>query len=174
MEHNIEADFPDPVNTVINSGLRAAIRAMLYSENKRNLDGFLRVFLQSDLIVLTLNAPEPPESDILQLDEEGFGYYQPGTNIPLLQLNTDEGRMILPVFTESCLVHCIAGLEDYHGLLLSVPLILEMAVEAGTDSFCINPGSEEEFSIERVSIIELVSQLKENGILAQDPSVAKR
>ncbi len=168
-----EVELPDPVNSIINSQLRSAIRAMLYSENKRNLDGFLRIFLQSDLIVLTLEAPELPESETLKIDEEGFGYYQPGTNIPLVQLTTEEGKMILPVFTESCLVHCISGLEDFHGLLLSAPLILEMAVQAGTDTFCINPGTEEEFKIERVSIIELVTQLKLHGILPKEASTVK-
>jgi hypothetical protein len=174
MDQSTQADFPDPVNTVINSQLRAAIRAMLYSENKRNLDGFLRVFLQSHLIVLTLHAPETPENEILKLDDEGFGYYQPGTNIPLVQLTDEHGTMILPVFTESCLVHCIEGLEKFHGLLLSAPLALEMAVEAGTDMFCINPGSEEEFKIERVSIVELVEQLRINGILSSHPSTKKQ
>lgn len=169
--HHEEIDIPDPVNTTVNPQLRAAIRAMLYSENKRNLDGFLRVFLESNLIVLTLEPLESTDGTSLsRKDEEGFGYYKEGTNIPLVQLTSETGRMVLPVFTESCLVQCVPGLEDFNGLLLSAPLILEMAYETGSNTFCINPGSKEEFKIERESIIELVHQLREHGILSKEPS----
>lgn len=168
---NNEIFAPDPVNTIVNQELRAAIRAMLYSENKRNLDGFLRVFLESDLIVLTQEPPKQKNNNILHLDEEGFGYYGIGTRIPLVQLQHDSGKMILPVFTESLQVHTIEGLNDFHGLAVSAPLLLEMCVMAGSDYFCINPGSEEEFTIERISIIEIVTQLKVNGLLPKETSI---
>jgi hypothetical protein len=171
---NNEPFAPDPVNAIVNQELRAAIRAMLYSENKRNLDGFLRVFLESDLIVLTLEAPISQNNDILHMDEEGFGYYGKGTQIPLVQLQDDSGKMILPVFTESLQVHTIEGLNEFHGLAVSAPLLLEMCVMAGSDFFCINPGSKEEFTIERISVIEIVTQLRINKILPETPSTEKR
>jgi hypothetical protein len=170
---NNETFAPDPVNTIVNQELRSAIRAMLYSENKRNLDGFLRVFLKSDLIVLTQKATKRHNDNILHLDEEGFAYYAIGTQIPLVQLQNESGKMILPVFTESLQVHTIEGLNEFHGLAVSAPLLLEMSVMAGSDFFCINPGSEEEFTIERVSVIEIVSQLKINGFLSNEASIKK-
>lgn len=167
----IDNSAPDPLNTIVNSRLRSAIRAMLYSENKRNLDGFLRVFLESDLIVLTLSPPISEKTNAFLSDEEGFNYYKKGTQIPLVQLTNEIGKMILPVFTESCQVHLIDGLQNFHGLLLSSPHILEMAIESGSNSVCINPGSEEEFGIERESLINIIDALRSSGALSQNPSV---
>lgn len=161
----------DPLNSLRNPHLESAIRAMLYSESPRNRDGFIRVLLESKLILLTETPIERPSKYPLLTDEKGFSNYEKDSKIPLVQLKDEQGRLILPVFTNSSFVHVIQGLNVFNGLIVSAPQALEMCSSAQSDLFSLNPGSPEHLNLHRPSILELVQKLKEHALLPKEGNV---
>ena len=159
---------PDVVNTLKNSPLHSAIRALLYSNNSKNTETFFRTFLDSTLIVLTNEAPISPENTILNYDEEGYVHYCKDTQVPLVQLNADIGTLVLPVFTESKYVHKVKGLNEFNGLAVSAPNLLEMSLIAQSSAICINPGNPEFLMLDRGLIEELVEDLKRTQKLPKE------
>ena len=159
---------PDVVNSLKNSPLLSAIRSLLYSNNDRNRDAFVRTLLSSTLLVLTKEAPRTPKKSILNYNEEGYAQYGQDTQIPLVQLNSDIGALILPVFTESSFVHNMKGLNEFNGLAVSAQNILEMSLTAQSSAICINPGSQEFIMLERRLIKDIVLDLKSNAQLPQE------
>ncbi|HMO18483.1 MAG TPA: SseB family protein [Oligoflexia bacterium] len=168
----LQEDFsPDPVNSIENRALESAIRAVLYSNFEKNHKNFIRTLLNSTLILLTENPIRNPEGKILKLDEEGYGYYSKGTNIPLVQLNDETGRLILPVFSASKYVHAISGLSAFHGLAVPALQALEIFKAAESQVLSLNPGSQEHLDIDRYSLLSLISELKEKGVLSEESGV---
>lgn len=164
----LEEFSPDVVNSLQNPLLLSAIRALLYSNDERNRDSFTRTLLSSTLIVLTTEAPQIPPNTILNINEEGYAQYNKATKIPLVQLNSDIGTLILPTFTESKYVHKMKGLNEFHGLAVSASDLLEMSLIAQSSAICINPGSHEFIMLDRNLIEGLVEDLKSKYKIPQE------
>ncbi len=179
MHQQEELFAPDVVNETRNSRLISAISAITYSPSKRNENAFIQTLIESNLILLSLEAPRPPSGYITRLDEEGFGYYGIDTKISLVQLNSHlkdhnnqaTKQLMLPVFTESSYVHKIPGLSDFHGLAMSAIDVLELCIIAKSEILSINPGSKCQLDISRDSVEELVINLRKNGFLPQKESL---
>ena len=171
---NLTDEFaPDIVNSITNEQLESALRAMLYSSNKSNLNGFIRSLLESTLIVLTDGPPITPEGRTLNIDEEGFAYYAKGTNLKLVQFHSESEGLILPTFTQSAHVHRIRGLSNYHGLAIPAISLLETCIVAETNKLIFNPETAESLEIDRKSLSDLVSQLQISGLLQNETALQK-
>lgn len=164
---------PDAVNTLENPRLLCSLRALLYSNNEQNRQTFLRIFLDSNLIVLTTEAPRITPGQILKTSEDGYNLYDKDTEISLIQLNSNTGGLILPIFTETKFV-IASGLNQYHGIALTAKDILEMALIAESESIIINPASPEFLALDRNLIKDLVSDLKSSYKLPPEDSLTLR
>jgi len=162
-EDQEEAFAPDLVNNLRNPLLLSAIRALLYSNDDRNREAFFRTLLNSTLLVLTNTPPKTPKETILNYDAKGYSQYQPNTEMPLVQLNSDIGTLILPVFTDTRHVQKLKDLRGFHGLAVSTHDLLEMSLIAESNAICINPGSPEFIMLDRKLIEGLVADLKANA-----------
>jgi hypothetical protein len=161
---------PDVVNTLENPRLLSSLRALLYSNNEQNKKTFFRIFLESNLIALTTEAPKTKPDSILKTSEDGYNLYDKNTEISLIQLNSSTGGLILPIFTETKFV-IASGLNIYHGIALSAKDILEMALIAESESIVINPASPEFLVLDRNLIKDLVRDLKSSYKLPPEDSL---
>ncbi len=161
---------PDIVNTIENPRLLCSLRALLYSNNEQNRQTFFRIFLESSLIALTTEAPRIKSDQILNTSEDGYNLYDKDTEISLIQLNSNTGGLILPIFTEAKFV-IASGLNIYHGIALSAKDVLEMALIAESESLVINPASPEFLVLDRSLIKDLVKDLKSSYKLPPEDSL---
>lgn len=158
------------VNEHINSRLEASIRAIIYSPNEKNQNGFLRELLSSNLLVFSseiILSNDPRQMHCLS-DEEGFSYYRKGTVIPVVQLQDELGNLFLPAYTSSVYMQGSVLSKDFKGINTLSISVLEMAIAANTSKIILNPDTECCIEIDRDLIIWIVGCLKDGNLLSEN------
>lgn len=155
------------VNELTNPRLESALRAVLYSPNEKNRDGFLRELLSSHVIIYSnqIHAQNDPSLLTCLSDDEGFSYYRKDTIIPVVQLKDSHGNLILPAYTSSIHIQNCELSKDFYGITLLCISVFEMALAAQTSKITLNPETAMHIEIDRVLIAQIIECLQDAQIL---------